>query len=607
MQVLPLHAQCRPLYLMIFSSSADEFAVICAGLSLHFAERHSNNTVSLEDWSGQCSNSGHSGVLLEVSSGQQHIAAVSYIDGETMEVCSVNSGTRSNPGLPQNIDCLATSNPTVHPIHTPDMFMLQCTTEDATEGRETLYVVSIPQTAAMSGDAHGIEAGGHPHSSPSGTYIAVVDSRRIVVYVTNNSSQELKSRGFSSKISQFEFLNDRTVLILTQIDDHILIDLKNASHFGKLPGPPITWTMADPSNNYIYVLRSDELYAIYIVNQTSTQPWYEVKDVANEPEMLIFLNKPPNPPADPPVRSDKGPNIGAIVGGSTAGLVSIVIVTVLVTVVAVKVYIHRHVPKPKPSQSPAPHCQEKNSNGAAFVHVLTTSNPYDGRVQGGDRDGGKSQLDVLQNVPSGRDSHSDQHSGINQYIPQGTPPPQATPPSVDQHSGINQYIPQGTPPPQATPPPVDQHSGINQYIPQGTPPPQATPPPGNHMYSTIDNYLPATTAPPNTTAPLNATPPISTPLPTAPPNALPTPTPPATPPPTIASSGPPVAFPEHQNGRELSAVYRTPIPFPTDNRSHPVDNSLSAEGYTVRAEQENPAHVHTTTEFASCYIFTSNY
>ena len=407
---------------MTFSSSSDEFAVVCAGLSLHFAERHSNNTVSLENWSGQCSNSEHSGVLLEVSSGQQHIEAVSYIDGETMEVCSVNSGTRSNPGLPQNIDCLATSNPTVHPIHTPDMFMLQCTTEDG----PTLYVLSVPRDVETSDDARTIPARVRPYSSPDGAYIAVVDSKTVILYVTEDSSAGGNAKEFTGQITSLEFLDNKTLLIVTDTD-HIVINV-TASQFREFKdGVPVAHVWIE--GHYIYAVKSGEFYKINIVNGTATEPMLEIENIVKEPEMLLFLMKRTEPTKSRGLSTEDNTNTPIIIGTVIGALIVVVFGGFLLALLIIR---RKKIPYtrllcPNPS-SGVIHAQPQSDLDSKMVHLPDKPNvPYHGQIpaRGGDE---PPQPPAQPVAPESKTDNTDINREVDPHIPSLSHQPVVPPP-----------------------------------------------------------------------------------------------------------------------------------------------------------------------------------
>ena len=301
-------------------------------MTLHFATLLSNLSVSLGKFSDQCGRLGgrDDGVLFESASSANapRVKAVSLFEDYTMDVCNVNGGVRETPELPHNVNCI-NNTAEFYPLHTADAFLLQCMTHSGA----TLYIIRVPKNAkeAHEDAARNIQVDGRPLSSPNGTFIVVVDNTLLTAYVTDDDSVPGKAKGFSGHILTLEFLNDHTVLILTDHGEHSVIDLQNSSlrNFTYY-GTPLAWTWVDQSSDYIFISEKDGLYSIYIVNAMSTKPKYEVKDIVNQPQMIIFLPKSVKHMEPPPTTSTgDGPNIAAIVGGVIGVLVLLVLASVV--------------------------------------------------------------------------------------------------------------------------------------------------------------------------------------------------------------------------------------------------------------------------------------
>ena len=261
------------------------------------------------------------GIFLE-SARDSQLKAVSYNGEHTLDVCSLSGGTIENPELPQNVNCL--NNTMVYPLPTTDTFILHCTTQ----GGPTLYIVRVPQNTEAIEDARSIQVDGRPYSSPNGTYIAVVDGRQVTAYITANAGVPGNAKGFLGQISIFEFLNDHTVLIVTD-KEHIVMDLANSSLQPRsfTNGLPIAWVWVNSSNDYIYAVKNDELqlYTIYVVNETSTNPTIELKDVTNQPSMLLFIENSKSSTKSSGLSTSEGTNVPAIIGGTVTAAVVVIV------------------------------------------------------------------------------------------------------------------------------------------------------------------------------------------------------------------------------------------------------------------------------------------
>ena len=442
-------------------------------MALHFATLLSNLSISLGKFSDQCSRLGgrDDGVLFESASSANapRVKAVSLFEDYTMDVCNVNGGVRETPELPHNVNCI-NNTAEFYPLHTADAFLLQCMTHSGA----TLYIINVPKNAKevhVHGDAaRSIEVDGRPLSSPNGTFIVVVDNTLLTAYVTDDDSVPGKAKGFSGHILTLEFLNDHTVLVLTDYSEHSVIDLRNSSlrNFTYY-GTPLAWTWVDQSSDYIFVSEKDGLYSIYIVNAISTKPKYEVKEIANQPEMIIFLPQSVKHMEPPPTTSTgDGPNIAAIVGGVIGVLVLLVLASVvsITTVVAARPRWRRYFLSHAPASStvrPSVHMPAQVRPGRdnrVVVHIPSYPNPLCTSVCGG-------------------------------HIPPGDNRPPTGQPAVKRENISTQGNSEAVSQAESQQPLVDQ---IDNLIFSAQPRVQGSPEPSSNMAATINNYLAAAPA-----------------------------------------------------------------------------------------------------------------
>ena len=268
------------------------------------------------------------------------VQAVSYVGANIINICLVSSGFVETPSLPQNVICVTDAPATLYAVHAPETFLLHCETADGF----TLYVVHVPVDTNLM-NARAIRASGDPYSSDNGTFIVMVDGQRVTAYITGDSNVPGNAKGFSSQITTLEFLNNHHVLILTKNDQHIVMDLQNSSsqptYFSG--GAPTTWTWVD-SDMYVYTTKSDGLSTIHIFNVTSDKEIFEVKDIAMQPERVLFVEKSaisPTPPPPPPGRDDNT----RVIAGATIGSVLLILVPFVVVVATVAILLRNKTPR----------------------------------------------------------------------------------------------------------------------------------------------------------------------------------------------------------------------------------------------------------------------
>ena len=383
-QVITLDERCRPRYLKQFTNpySNAHFGIICTNLTLHFATVMHNSTVVVHELSTGCQ-SDTEGILVESNNGVQ---ALSVIDTTIIDVCGVNSGGSGELSLPTNVYCERDTN--LYPLHGHEAFLLHCI---SSEGRPTLYVVSLDPNV----DAQSISAEGLPYSSPNGKYVIMVDARKTTVYNIEDTSSPGNAKAFSASITTVEFLDSHHVLFLTADNRQFLIDLENISSSANdfSGGQAISWVWVNSSKVFVYATEGDDdLYSVQAFNTTSMKLLFELKDIVDEPEMMLFVEK--SATTDPPPTAAQDDPIPAIVGSSAGGLLFVVAVFV-VTLGLLSLYMYKRpknnhrllrrfekIPNPPttvhPTPEAPPHMQETNATDKHTQVCISDGfkNPY---------------------------------------------------------------------------------------------------------------------------------------------------------------------------------------------------------------------------------------
>ena len=253
----------------------------------------------------------------------KQLYAVSYIGENLICKCGVTDGTIVTLDLPLSVNCLSAGNAKMYPLRNKEAFLLRCLTlED-----DTLYVVPLSLE-----NVRPISIKGRPYSSPDEEHIVVVDGQTVTVYVTADSTVPGKGIGYTSSIVSLDFLSSRYFIVLTDDGGHSLVDLQDTSNIPKLNFPggrPFAWLWIDSNSSdiYVYVTRENGFYAVHMYNATSNQEQKGVRNMVNQPEMLLFVDESssdsPTPPDDPGFMVVD--NTGAIVGG-TVGVITCVVV-----------------------------------------------------------------------------------------------------------------------------------------------------------------------------------------------------------------------------------------------------------------------------------------
>ena len=271
---------------MAFRYSQNEFAIICAGLSIQFAEITANNRLKLHQL---IIGPDTPGVLVESN---KELFSISYLGQHAYEKYSYHSAQPEVLDLPSNVFCLDDDRNSLilYPLHGQEKFLLYCLTSDG----PTLYIVPL-DTAEMT---RGVAAHGYPHSSLDGSYISMVNGSHITSFVTANQSVLPGVDIFSSRVNRFEFLSYRDALVLTEGGEYCVMRLGRSTTSEKrqlLGGVPVKWVWVTPCSCYLYVTGNE----LYLLNETSDKPEL-LKSVASQPELLLFFMKFV-PTTEPPV------------------------------------------------------------------------------------------------------------------------------------------------------------------------------------------------------------------------------------------------------------------------------------------------------------------
>ena len=325
---MELDSQCNPRQLMAFRYSQNEFAIICAGLSIQFAEITANNRLKLHQ---PIIGPDTPGVLVESN---KELFSISYLGQRAYEKYSYHSAQAEVLDLPSNVFCLDDdrNSLTLYPLHGQEKFLLYCLTSDG----PTLYIVPL-DTEEMT---RGVAAHGYPHSSLDGSYISMVNGSRVTSFVTANQSVLPSVDIFLSRVNRFEFLSSGNALVLTEGGEHYVMKLGyGISDIRLFPGGlPLKWVWI-PNDYYLYVTADNELY---LFNETSKELEDMPKRVVTQPELLLFIPKyvPPTKPqptvnSTPLVprfntRDTSERSIPTIVGSVFGGIVVMVIALVLI-------------------------------------------------------------------------------------------------------------------------------------------------------------------------------------------------------------------------------------------------------------------------------------
>ena len=262
---------------MAAKDSTTEFAVVCANNSLQRASIDPNLSVTMRRLLKYSAANSYNDTI--ITSGPQ-LRIVTYTGEGKVQLYTVGNLSPETLQLPSNINC--TSHPTLHPLHTRDAFLLHCMTESGA----VLYVVPVPVSADVA--AQSVPADGLPYSSQDGTHILVVDGPQVTIYSSADTSATGTVKRLPSEITSVVNLDSDNVRLLTETGEHAVMNLKNSlSEPRYMPGgPPVLSEWVDSSNHYLYITKSSTLY---VVNETSTQPQYEPREIANTPEMMLFL------------------------------------------------------------------------------------------------------------------------------------------------------------------------------------------------------------------------------------------------------------------------------------------------------------------------------
>ena len=292
MQVIALDEECTPHNLMAIEGSRTTFAVICATNVLQVASINTSNLqVSLNGLLDAVDNETEA---VFITKGPALLGIVTYIGDNMLQLYRDNQLTPQPFELPYNINC--TNQPTLSPLITREAFLMHCMSESG----PTLYVVPVPVSPDKT--AQTILVDGVPHSSLDGTYILVVDGTELTVYSSANTRIPVSQKRFPSQIKSVANLDNENVRLLTENGEHVVMNLKDTLAEPRyMPGgTPTLSEWVDSSNHYIYFTEDGTLY---VINETSTHPLYELENAMNRPiEIVLFFEG--SSPTEASVSSD---------------------------------------------------------------------------------------------------------------------------------------------------------------------------------------------------------------------------------------------------------------------------------------------------------------
>ena len=207
------------------------------------------------------------------------LRTVTYIGENMVQLYAVSELTPQLLQLPFNINC--TNHPTLYPLNIREAFLMHCMSESG----PTLYVVTVPVSPDKT--AQTIVADGVPYSSLDGTYILVVDGTQLTVYSSADTRVPVSQKRLPGEIESVANLDNENVRLLTENGEHVVMNLKNTLAEPRyMPGgTPVLSEWVDSSNHYIYLTEGGTLY---VINETSTHPLYELEVVGNW-SLILFM------------------------------------------------------------------------------------------------------------------------------------------------------------------------------------------------------------------------------------------------------------------------------------------------------------------------------
>jgi hypothetical protein len=365
-QVIPLHKHCVPTTLLAFQHSPTSFAILCAHHSLHLASIRANFSVTLSDIREYTTHDEVDHAAIFIASGNL-MRVITYLGENVIELYTINDATTQIIDLPPNVNC---SEPELHPLHTREAFLLYC----ATGNGAILYIV--PASGKPVVDVRSIQADGRPFSSLDGAYILTVNENRVTVYASDDVSIPGTLKELQSPITSVVNLDADNVQILTESGEHAVLNLNGSlSELRYMPGgTPLLSEWVDSSNYYFYLTVDEGIHTIYTVDLSSMQPEYPAKQIANKPEMVVFLAEKvpkhratedtPKPTMGPvsPVSLDD--TVVSTVVGSVVGTVMVFGGFVVVAMLLVFAWgRYNNPPKPNTSSSSELPLQESGGRG----------------------------------------------------------------------------------------------------------------------------------------------------------------------------------------------------------------------------------------------------
>ena len=333
--MVSLDKNCIPQFLVEFSGS-DRFAVVCSGLSLQWGSIGTKGHVELEELKTYRSRSQTDTNSTVIITAGREIKFVTFVGQNSVLIYTVNDVSPELITLPSNIHCMATGKPTLIPLHTKPAVLLQCNT---TTFDMVVYVVPIPIEYEV--EARSLPANGLVYSSQDGTYVLVVNGGPVLsIYHSEEMNSPGKALELHSRIITVDNLDSDNVRILTEENGHLVINLKSGSLRVMPGGLPVLSEWVESSNHYIYLTEDKKLI---VVNDTSTEPEYEPVLIANEQEMMLFVDSaaveptpspsPPSYPSPTPPPSYGINSTAAIAGGSVAGVALLLTLAIAIIIV----------------------------------------------------------------------------------------------------------------------------------------------------------------------------------------------------------------------------------------------------------------------------------
>ena len=317
MQVIALDEECTPQRLIALGSTTT-FVVVCERYASQLASIDTNNLrISLRRllWY-DIANKYNKAKTVFITRSDSLLRIVTYISDNMVQLYAVSELSPEVLQLPENINC--TSEPSLHPLNTREVYLVHCMTESGPKS----YVV--PAHVPPGKAAQTISTAGIPYSSQDGAYILVVNGAQVTIYSIADTHVPLSQKRLPSEIKSVANLDNENVRLLTENREHVVMNIKNSLAEPRyMPGaPPILSEWVDSSNHYIYLTENG---ALYVMNETSIYPQYELQGIVNLPKMILFFEVKPT-------ESPSGPSDGIAVGNIIMMFVTFFIIMIVLLV-----------------------------------------------------------------------------------------------------------------------------------------------------------------------------------------------------------------------------------------------------------------------------------